>query len=217
MRPSAIVHLVRHGESEANAGARTLAPDTAPLTAMGDRQAEAIATVLDRAPDLIVVSSFRRARQTAAPTCARFPDVPLEVWPVEEFHYLGASAYVATTKRDRRPSVAEYWSSCDPARVCQPGAESFATFVARVLAVRDRLERADAPRIVLFSHKKFLHGLLWSWAEGRPEPDAAGMARFRAYDRGEPFPNGACVDVELSAGAVRVGPLRVPALREDVA
>jgi probable phosphoglycerate mutase len=210
------LHLFRHGESEANAGERTLAPDSASLTAIGARQAAAIAVALDRAPSLIVVSSHRRARQTAAPTCARFPDAPLEVWPVEEFHYLGAGAYRGTTKRDRRPSVAEYWSACDPSRECEPGAESFVAFVARLLAVRDRLERADAPRIAVFSHKKFLHGLLWSWREGRPEPDAAAMARFRAYDRDEPFPNGAGVDVELSGGVARAGPLRVPDLPADV-
>jgi len=210
------LHLFRHGESEANAGERTLAPDSAPLTRKGQRQATAIAAAIDRAPSLVVVSSYLRARQTAAPTCARFPDAPLEVWPVEEFHYLGPSAYRGTTKRDRRPSVAEYWSACDPRRECEPGAESFAAFVARVLAVRDRLERSDAARIAVFSHKKFLHALLWSWSEGRPEPDAAAMARFRAYDRDEPFPNGAGVDVDLSGGTARAGRLRVPDLPADV-
>src|SRR5262245_35693468 len=62
-------------------------PETARLTVIGERQAQAIAASFDAAPELIVVSSFRRARETAAATHARFPGARLEVWSVEEFHY----------------------------------------------------------------------------------------------------------------------------------
>jgi len=217
MLESTIVHLLRHGQSELNASVPTDGPESARLTEVGERQARAIAAAFDAAPELIVVSSFRRARETAAVTRARFPGARFEEWPVEEFHYLGAAAYRGTTKRDRRPHVAAYWQACDPLSIGEPGAESFVTFLARVQAVRERLERARERRIAVFSHKKFLHALMWSWIEGRPAADAAGMARFREYDRGQPFPNGSCVEVELAGGVARVGEPRVRDLPGDAA
>lgn len=199
--------LVRHGESLANAGEASPSPETVALTPAGERQARAIAESLEDAPELIVVSRFQRARQTAEPTHARFPKAKLEQWPVEEFHYLGAEAYRGTTKRDRRDDRDEYWRTNDPQLACAPGAETFAAFHARVQAVRARLERSDAHRIVVFSHKKLLHGLLWSWSEGAPPADAAAMARFRAFDLEHPFPNGAWIEVELEGLKARVGRL----------
>jgi broad specificity phosphatase PhoE len=199
--------LVRHGESLANAGEASPSPETVVLTPAGERQARAVAEALEDAPELIVVSRFQRARQTAEPTHARFPKAKLEQWPVEEFHYLGAEAYRGTTKRDRRDDRDEYWRTCNPQLACAPGAETFSAFHARVHAVRARLERSDARQIVVFSHKKLLHGLLWSWSEGAPPADAAAMARFRAFDLEHPFPNGAWIEVELEGTRARAGKL----------
>src|SRR3546814_5730649 len=39
---------------------------------------------------------FRSTRQTAAPTIARFPGVPVEVWPIEEFTYLQPARWNGT-------------------------------------------------------------------------------------------------------------------------
>ena len=79
------VRFIRHGESVANAGGVTAEPSGIPLTELGREQALAIARGLSNPPDLIITSPYTRARDSAAPTAARFPDVPLEVWPVQEF------------------------------------------------------------------------------------------------------------------------------------
>ena len=50
-----------------------------------------VATDWGETPSLIVTSLFLRTQQTAAPTIERFPDVPVEVWPIEEFTYLQPS------------------------------------------------------------------------------------------------------------------------------
>src|SRR5262245_22905657 len=126
--PTTTILLVRHGQSEANAGEASPSPETVPLTALGERQARALAESLEHAPGLIVVSRFQRARQTAEPTQARFKPAKLEVWPVEEFHYLGAEAYRGTTKRDRRPDRDEYWHRGDPQRPWATGSETFVAF-----------------------------------------------------------------------------------------
>ena len=74
--------LIRHAASSANAGAVTSDTINIPLSEAGRTQALSNARALPRRPELIVVSSFLRARQTAEPTMSRFPDVPVETWPV---------------------------------------------------------------------------------------------------------------------------------------
>ena len=76
------INFFRHGESISNAGAATSDPASIPLTDCGRNQAEQIAQSYEARPTLIVVSSYQRTWQTAAPVIARFPEVPVEEWPV---------------------------------------------------------------------------------------------------------------------------------------
>lgn len=101
--------LVRHGESAANAGAVTTDPASIPLTEAGRGQARSTAAAIMQRPNLIVVSSYLRTRQTTAPSIERFPDVPVETWPVQEFTYLSPGRCAGTTTAQRRPLVEAYW------------------------------------------------------------------------------------------------------------
>jgi probable phosphoglycerate mutase len=69
------VWLIRHGQSESNAGLPTNGPAVTPLTAIGREQAERVAGAFTEPPALIVASPFIRARQTAEPTRRCFPAV----------------------------------------------------------------------------------------------------------------------------------------------
>jgi broad specificity phosphatase PhoE len=60
-----VLILVRHGETEANARGLLLGRADPPLTALGRRQAAALALALGQ-PDRIITSPLRRARDTAA-------------------------------------------------------------------------------------------------------------------------------------------------------
>jgi broad specificity phosphatase PhoE len=199
--------LVRHGESESNAGFVTEDAGSALLTPLGERQAEAVAARLTVAPALIVVSPYQRARLTAAPTLAQFPGVPVETWPVEEFTYLAPASYRGSTVRERGPAVEAYWDAADPHRSEGVGAESFADFMARVVETRRRLEQYGRGPIVVFSHKKFINGLLWTWLAGIPSMSARRMTRFRHFDQSMPIRNGACIPVRLGPGAAWIAPV----------
>src|SRR5882757_2285534 len=96
------VWFIRHSESVANAGARTREAPTYPLSELGSRQAEQLAAALNAEPDLIVVSPYVRARQTAEPTIRRFPNTRVEEWPVHEVQYLAPALCVDTTQEERR-------------------------------------------------------------------------------------------------------------------
>lgn len=200
------VLLVRHGESEGNAGHAIEDAASTELTALGVRQAQAVAAELPGETALIVVSAFARSQRTAEPARARFPRVPVEVWPVHEFTYLGPQAYAGTTVEERRPAVDEYWHAADPFRVAGEGAESFAAFMDRVGDVRERLERGAASTVVVFSHKKFIHALLWSWLAGAPAANSRRMGRYRGFDHALALPNGGCIDVRIERPGGELGP-----------
>ena len=82
-----MLRLIRHGESEANAGGVTSDFGTVALTDLGRLQAEAIAKNCIDVPNAIGVSGYLRAQQTAAPLLARFPNVQAVEVGVHEFTY----------------------------------------------------------------------------------------------------------------------------------
>lgn len=202
------VLLIRHGESESNAGEISEDAGSAALTPLGERQAAAIAAALHEPPARFVVSPYRRAQLTAAPSCARYPGVTVETWPVQEFTFLSPARYQGTTVESRRPAVEAFWSAADPRARMGEGAESFADLLERVREARSRLERLDAGPVAVFSHKKFLNALLWSWLAGAPSASTSRMKRFREFDHAMPFANGAIVEVRLGADGPWVSPIR---------
>lgn len=190
------VTFVRHGQSTGNAGEPTSDLVTMPLTLLGWQQARAVATTWTMAPAHIVSSPFLRARQTAEPTSSRFPGVPLETWPVQEFTYLAPARWIASTRAQRRPAVEAYWTRADPAYVDGPGAESFSTVLLRADAALAALQKwPDGEHVVLFSHGQFMQAVRQSvlWPRGS---DAEKMAAFWPGDQRAPVLN--CQKVELS-------------------
>ena len=185
----------RHGESAANAGEATATPDGIPLTPLGHAQAERIASSLDRAPDLVIVSPFRRAMETAAPSLARFNGVRHEIWPVQEFTYLAPSRCAGTTVAQRRPWTSAYWDRCDPDSRDGDESESFSGFTQRVRDMMGRLEAlhgAGLRSAMLFGHAQFI--LLLKLIVDEPAAAAIDMRRFRHLDLHEPIRNGEALD-----------------------
>jgi len=108
------VFLIRHGESEPNAGLPSADPGSAPLTADGHRQAGQVARALAEVPALIVTSPYLRARQTAQPMISRHPAAACQEWAVHEFTYLGDLHGRVSTAREREPYARAYWDRADP-------------------------------------------------------------------------------------------------------
>src|SRR4051794_23129291 len=82
------IWLIRHGESESNAGLPTSDTAKIVLTPRGHAQAECMAAASPPPPVAIITSPYLRAVQSAQPTIRRFPQARLEEWPVHEFTYL---------------------------------------------------------------------------------------------------------------------------------
>src|SRR3546814_2517008 len=96
--------FIRHGQSTGNAGVPCDDLGAIELTELGQEQAREVAASWTQAPALIVTSPYTRTRQTAAPTIARFPGVPVEVWPIEEFTYLQPARWNGTRRSEEHTS-----------------------------------------------------------------------------------------------------------------
>ncbi|WP_051468724.1 histidine phosphatase family protein [Actinomadura oligospora] len=190
------IWLIRHGESESNAGLPTNGPGASPLTPLGRRQAERVAALFPSAPSLIVSSDFVRARETAAPTRARFPGVPYEEWPVEEFTYLGSLHGPNTTNEERRPYAEAYWKRSDPSHVDGGDGESFQDLISRARAMLDTLAARPEPGLIaVFSHGLFIRAAMWTLLTGITEPTSDQMRAFFRFIEGSRTPNGTIVEL----------------------
>ena len=157
MNSTTKVLLVRHGQSLANSGGKTPDHIQNPLTPLGRTQARAFAEQLDCQPNLIAVSPFPRAQQTAEPILQRFPNSPVEEWPIEEFTFLNTALYHNTSEAERSPQVTAFWDRSDPTYVDGPGSESFTQFLDRAREAIHRLITLNpAGCVVLVTHGYFM-------------------------------------------------------------
>ena len=152
--------FIRHGESTGNAGIPCNDLSKIALTEAGHAQAAAIAAKWTEEPALIVTSPYVRTRLTAQPTLLRFPNVPVEVLPMEEFTYLEPSRWNGTSRTERLPHIEAYWNAADPLYCDGPGAESFSNLLYRVRVTLARLEKLQPDALVLaFSHGLFMQAM----------------------------------------------------------
>lgn len=204
------VWFIRHAESVANAGGRTREAPSYPLSALGFRQAEQLAGSLAAEPDLIVVSPYVRARQTAEFAIRRFPNARTEEWPVQEVQYLDPALCVDTTQDERSILSDAYWERCDP-HFAAPGAESFSGFIARIADSLHRLSlRAECSTFV-FCHGRVMDAVAWLSLSPPAIVDADAMRRFFNFFHGFTVPNCSVLPLHFHPDGRRsLGTLWVP-------
>lgn len=151
--------IVRHAESLSNAGEKTDSHDTIPLTEKGRQQAIELAETLNITPELIVISSYSRTHETAAPFIAKHPDVPVEIWDVHEFTYLDGKVFNGTTKEERSEAVMDYWENKDIDWQASETAESFSSLLRRIERFVEKLKSRKEKTIVVFAHGRFIQNL----------------------------------------------------------
>ncbi len=188
------VFLIRHGESESNAGLPSADPGSPPLTLDGHRQARQVARVLPGTLALIVTSPYLRARQTAQPAISRFPATPCQEWPVQEFSYLGDLHGRTTTPQERQPYARAYWDQADPHHASH-GAESFTGLLGRTADFLNRLTAQISGPVVVFTHGLFMRAVAWSLLTGVTTPDQDQMRSFRHFANHYLIPNAGIIEL----------------------
>lgn len=154
------VIFVRHGESTGNAGMPSFDLSKLELTSLGRDQAVSVAASWGRAPTLIALSPYLRTHLTAQPSIDRFPHVPVQVLPMEEFTYLEPSRWNGTSRTERLPYIESYWQTADPTYQDGPGAESFDALLGRVDRTLTWFQQLPADSLVYaFSHGQFMQAI----------------------------------------------------------
>ncbi|WP_158819895.1 histidine phosphatase family protein [Granulicella sp. S156] len=152
--------FIRHGQSTGNVGIPCEDLALLELTELGWEQARELAEGWIEVPDLIVTSPYLRAQQTAAPTMKRFPEVPVEVWPIQEFTYLQPGRWNGTLSIERMPFIEQYWGQADPEYCDGAGAESFSSLLERAQTALQRLASYPTETLIyLFSHGQFMQAV----------------------------------------------------------
>lgn len=198
------IWFIRHAESAANAGLPTSMPDTIPLTEKGIAQAHELADQINEPPQLFVVTRFIRTQQTAKPTLEKFPEVPVEIWPMHEFDFLSPAQCIDTTVDERKPWVLNYWERCEAGYVHGEGAESFAAFKNRVIAGVKLLEASPHDFIIVFAHGHVMRAVWQYFAAKSTTINDDCMRYFRDTMTLLPVPNTAIFKATFSRNGWRM-------------
>lgn len=191
--------LIRHGESEANAGLQTGEPAKIKLTTKGHQQAQKIALAFTSAPSLIVISPFLRTKQTAQPTIERFTSIPHVEWQIQEFNYLADARRQNTTVEQRKPMADEYWRQGNINYVDGDGAESFAQMMGRIDDLRTKIQRLDDDFVAIFTHGLFMRIFIWSLLANVVEVTSETMSSVSAFLSSFQIPNGAILQLQTQS------------------
>lgn len=155
--------LVRHGESEGNRDRRFTTSHLTPLTELGREQAlTAGRWIAERCqPELVIVSSYLRARQTGA-IIGEYLGLPVEVEHDLRERHMGvlAGQPYGSLSEDPTYDRSRFWLWRPP------GGENFEEVKARAGRVLDRLSQLHRGRqIVVVSHGGVMTAL-WAHASG---------------------------------------------------
>jgi alpha-ribazole phosphatase len=188
MRIPTRIYLVRHGQSQANAGGITLENPLVPLTPLGELQARAIASLLPPTAVTIWSSPFKRTLDTAAPYCARMGRTAATCDDLQEFETIDTVQLRGTACEERESVVAGYWMKSDPDHRSGPAAETFREFHERVARARREFLCPLPDGSIIFGHGMWMALLFWQlW--GFATVDRLGMSLFRRFQLGFPTPN----------------------------
>jgi broad specificity phosphatase PhoE len=111
---------------------------------------------MTQAPEMVVVSSFRRAMETAMPILSRFQGAGQVTLPVHEFTYLSPERCRATSFDDRRAMVRDFWERADPIYVDGVGAESFLEFRERIRNSLCAIATLRCQNVLVVSHAQVI-------------------------------------------------------------
>lgn len=187
------IYLIRHAESLANSGGRSLPDREIPLSTTGQKQAENLITRLPAIPH-IFTSEFLRTQQTAAPYLSHWHLNAQPLAELNEFSYLPLEWINNMTAEQRRPISAAYWERANPFEKCGQNTDSFAEFSQRV---DDFLIKAtNFPEATLcFTHGIWIAMLTWKLL-GFQTNTSDKMKQFRQFQPHLPMANTAIWELQ---------------------
>jgi broad specificity phosphatase PhoE len=202
------IWLIRHGESQSNAGEKTTTPEHIGLTTLGELQSQQIANTIIHQPDLVVYTPYVRTQQSSKPIIEKYPGVIHEEWPLQEFTYLNPHQYHNTSRHDRQSSKRIYWSKCDPYYSDGGGAESYYEFLNRIEICLNRLKTIDG-FIIVYTHGHVISSILWYVLNWHLKHNYKNMQHYYNFRQALKIPNGAIIKMNLLGEEPEISPILI--------
>lgn len=202
------LYFIRHGQSLANTGVKSLPDKDIPLTDLGISQIKNLLTAwqkTDIIPSQIYHSPLLRAKQSAMGFNKGF-DLPLnELGLLKEFGCLSFNNICAMMGDERRVLANHYWQTAEIDFKDGADADSFGEFYDRVsqfLRVVDDFEHNS----LFFGHGIWIGMLAWQLL-GLDVKDNADMQRFRQFQTAMPMDNATVYRLDMAGGVRGLGHL----------
>lgn len=190
MKKEKEVWFIRHAESVGNTGAPTESNESNPLSDKGLIQAQELSNFLEDypRPDMIILSWYLRAIQTAEPFINKlgyesanedkiflrwkkrkniYQDLLIKTWDVQEFSYLSEEKYKNTSPNDRKNAREEFWKKEDLNFRSDKYSESVCDLIDRAEKTINSIYNLFSPvypnasdRIYIFSHGQFIKTIM---------------------------------------------------------
>lgn len=177
-------YLIRHAQSESNAGLMVRPNHQIALTELGRHQAVKLSDWLYQhiaMPDGVFVSSYVRTHQTAYPYLDKIGMTPTQMDELREFNYLDYEHIKGLTFAQITDMADKFWAKADSEYADSPATDNFADLVARVKVVRDEFGRLPDGDYVVFTHGMWLGMLMWQLMHG-DSPRVFDMKKFREFE-----------------------------------
>lgn len=152
--------FIRHGQSAANIGGKSIPDIEIPLTIAGQKQAQELVKKFQISPSKIYSSELFRAKQTAQ-IFADLYQIPIEILTIlNEFSYLGFEHISGMDGQERKELAQLYWENATIEYRDHPDSDCFQNFLDRVDLFIKRIDSFN-DNSVFFGHGIWMALLAW--------------------------------------------------------
>lgn len=177
------IYLIRHAQSESNAGQAVRPNHAINLTDVGKTQAQSLADWLtdhiSEPVTEIFVSQYIRTQQTTQPYLQSTKRTATVIDELHEFNFLDFDTIKDLSFDDIRVIADDFWQQHSAHRASEL-TDSFEHFVARVQKVRAYFDALPGTYLV-FTHGMWIGMLIWQLLIGN-SPRLYNMKKFREFE-----------------------------------
>lgn len=178
-------YLIRHAQSQSNAGLVVSENHKIALTDLGHEQAKELSDwltdTIDKPIREVLISTYLRTQQTALPYLSRHKVTPLVIEELREFNNLEFEKIKALSFAQIATLSEAFWQTGDIYHQDGEDTDSFASFVQRVQSARAYFDTLPDGNYIVFTHGMWIGMLLWQilHADGQRIFD---MQKFREFE-----------------------------------
>lgn len=178
------IYLIRHAQSESNAGQTVRPNHQINITDVGKTQAQELADWLSanvtEPVTEIFVSQYIRTQQTAQPYLQSTKRTAIVIDELHEFNFLDFDTIKDLSFDDIRVIADDFWQQHSAHRASEV-TDSFEHFVARVKKVRAYFDALPDGTYLVFTHGMWIGMLIWQLLLG-DSPRLYNMKKFREFE-----------------------------------